>query len=419
MTTTEQVKATPDPLPTCRQHLINQARFLRGKKATKYGLATRSLPTQELVEELKKQHAGYTPCHSSPIGQPEIEAIAETAVAFNPASILPSTPRSLTHRELKTLIANAPGDLVSGLIPEESVDIFVGDSGLGKTPLLVQLGLSVSAGVPFLDYETRRAAVLYVDYENGGTGFDALLDKLGGFIGLSETPNAFRHLQQPGSTEDVITEIKVLHALHPDLPQLVIVDALRGLGPAAESKNEAASELITKLQTLARELGLSVLILHHIRKDNPNAPQASLNDSEIMDWLQRAAGARALINQTNVRFGIDSHKVGDAELILKGHYKLRGPFGPIQIARVYDDEGEPIGYRKLTGVGLLPSEQRDVFGKLPDEFKFSQAVKASGKGPKTVAEWLRGWRSAGVVTKFGEAKSKNARYEKVKPGGDR
>jgi hypothetical protein len=120
-----------------------------------------------------------------------------------------------------------------------------------------------------------------------------------------------------------------------------------------------------------------------------------------------------------VRFGIDSHKVGDAELVVKGHYKLRGPFGPIQIARVYDDEGDPIGYRKLTGVGLLPSEQRDVFAELPDEFKFSQAVKASSKGPKTVAEWLRGWQSAGVVKKFGEEKSKKARYVKAKPGGDR
>jgi hypothetical protein len=403
------------PLPTCQQHLIKQARLLRAKKSTKYALATRNLTASELAERLKAQQVGYTHCQSSPLGESEIEAIAETAVEFNPTQFSSSTPRSLTHRELKTLIANAPGDLVSGLVPEESVDIFVGDSGLGKTPLLVQLGLSVSAGIPFLDYETRRAAVLYVDYENGGTGFDALLDRLGGFMGLLETPDTFRHLQQPGSAEDVIAEIKVLHALHPDLPQLVIVDALRGLEPAAESKNEAASELITKLQNLAKDLGLSVLILHHIRKDNPNAPQASLTDSEIMDWLQRAAGARALINQTNVRFGIDSHKVGDAELIVKGHYKLRGPFGPIQIARVYDDEGEPIGYRKLTGVGLLPAEQRDVYAELPEEFKFNQAVKASGKGPKTVAEWLRAWQSAGVVKKFGEAKSKKARYVKVMP----
>jgi hypothetical protein len=158
---------------------------------------------------------------------------------------------------------------------------------------------------------------------------------------------------------------------------------------------------------------MSMLILHHIRKDNLNAPQASLNDSEAMDWLQRAAGVRALINQTNIRFGIDSHKIGDAELIVKGHYKLQGPFGPIQIARVYDGEAEPIGYRKLTGVGLLPKDQRDVFAKLPAEFKFGQLEKASGKGCKTVAEWLHGWQTARVVQKFGEAKSSNARYVKV------
>src|SRR6266566_3010849 len=70
-------------------------------------------------------------------------------------------------------------------------------------------------------------------------------------------------------------------------------------------------------------------------------------------------------------------------------------------------EGEAVGYRHLVGVDLLPADQRNVVAKLPDEFKFTDVLKASGKGPKTVAEWLRGWKGAGVVEKHGQAKSKN------------
>jgi RecA-family ATPase len=40
--------------------------------------------------------------------------------------------------------------LVDGLIRPKSINLLVGDSGLGKTPLGIQLGASVASGLPFL-----------------------------------------------------------------------------------------------------------------------------------------------------------------------------------------------------------------------------------------------------------------------------
>jgi hypothetical protein len=71
---------------------------------------------------------------------------------------------------------------------------------------------------------------------------------------------------------------------------------------------------------------------------------------------------------------------------------------------------------RLVGVNLLPADQRAVFAKLPDEFKFSQVEQESGQRPKTVAEWLRSWQAAGVVEHRGEKKSKNSRYVKTEAG---
>lgn len=331
-----------------------------------------------------------------------------TTSSTKPASA--SKPKVLTHKELKSIVQNAPGDLVEGLIPEKSVNIFVGDSGLGKTPLLVQLALCVTAGLPFLNQPTRKGHVLYVDFENGQAGFDNLLDTLDGYLGLPETPDTFRVMHQPSSVGEVIAAVKQFR------PSLVIVDALRGFDPKAETKNEVAGERLAELHKLAEETGSAFALLHHIRKQDLSDPPDPLALSSIMDWLLQASGARSLINQTDVRFGIDTYKVGEAELMIKGHYKLRGPFGPIQIARVYDAEGEPIGYRRLIGVDLLPQEQRVAYSQVPDEFTFTQAAKAIGKGPKTVAEWLRAWQSAGVLDKTGKAKSKDVRYRKVAPG---
>src|SRR6267378_1469177 len=40
--------------------------------------------------------------------------------------------------------------VVEGLLPRASINLLVGDSGIGKSPLAYQLALSVAAGIPFL-----------------------------------------------------------------------------------------------------------------------------------------------------------------------------------------------------------------------------------------------------------------------------
>jgi hypothetical protein len=276
--------------------------------------------------------------------------------------------KSLTHAQLKEKVASAPGDIVAGLLPEHSVNIIVGDSGLGKTPLLVQKGLCVAAGIPFLGQPCRKGRVLYVDYENGLAGFDRLLDKLCAHLGLEKTPDDFRVLHQPATIAEVYQEVDEFK------PDLVLIDAMRGFDPAMEKGNTEAGIRLAQLEKIATR-GPAFVIQHHIRKDDLKNPPPPLLTTDAMVWLLRACGARALINQTNVRLAIDAHNEGEAELIIKGHYKLIGAFGPLWIGRKRDEDGEPIGYHRLTGPTLLSEEQRAVYAKLPSEFRFTDVVK--------------------------------------------
>src|SRR4051812_41905947 len=57
--------------------------------------------------------------------------------------------------------------LIEGLIPERSLGLLVGDSGLGKSPLGYQMALCVAANVPFLGSRVQQSPVLYMDFENG------------------------------------------------------------------------------------------------------------------------------------------------------------------------------------------------------------------------------------------------------------
>jgi hypothetical protein len=85
-----------------------------------------------------------------------------------------------------------------------------------------------------------------------------------------------------------------------------------------------------------------------------------------MDWLTEASGVRALLNHVDVRLGIDD-RVGHGRpvtqgrirsgvlheqiaLLLKGHERLKGEWGPRYLARVFDNEGDPCGYRLLASL---------------------------------------------------------------------
>jgi hypothetical protein len=335
---------------------------------------------------------------------PSVEAAIPHRALLTP----PHNTKTLSHSDLKREVQNAPDEIVHGLIPEGSVNIAVGDSGLGKTPLFAQLAVCVAAGLPFLDLQVRRGTVLWVDHENGMAPLGDLLDALAAHFGLPHVPDELRILSQSPSPMEVECEIKAVQ------PSLVIVDALRGHEPKAEKDNTAAGELLSKWQKICSHHGTAVLFIHHIRKPDLENPQQLASGDSVLSWLLQASGARALINQTFVRIGIDRCYAPSAELVLRGHYKLRGEIGPWQLARKYDETGEPTGYFRLTGIALLNPDQLDAFDRLPKEFTFTEAERVYGKrGGNPTAKFLSQCQAVGVLEKQG--RHKKTRYMKVEP----
>jgi hypothetical protein len=214
-------------------------------------------------------------------------------------------------------------------------------------------------------------------------------------------------LSHPASA-DVENEIRSLR------PVLVIVDALRGFDPKVEKDNTAAGQMLAKWQQICAECHTALLLIHHIKKPDLDYPQRLVDADTSLIWLLQASGARALINQTSVRIGIDNHNVAPAELVLRGHYKLRGEIGPWQIARAYDESGEPIGYYRLTGIQLLTSDQQDAFARLPSEFRFTEAERSYGKTSKPTRDFLNRCIAVGVLEKHGT--HKHTRYRKAGAG---
>jgi KaiC/GvpD/RAD55 family RecA-like ATPase len=272
--------------------------------------------------------------------------------------------------------------IIDGLLRTRSVNFLVGDSGLGKTPLAIQIALSVAAGIPVFGREVEKTPVLYCDAESGKHEFVDTLDVLSRFLKLSEPPSDF-HVWSPNwevavesreerfavLTERVRTRVDAVHA------GFVVVDAFRTFWPQAETKNQIAAETIAALR---KSKGVTWLLLHHRRKASQQFQIADLSENP-RGWFQESAGSLALVNQSDTRVGVEAHpRRGEADLLMAGFIRGTGPFVPFDLARVADEDGTPIGYRLLTGVSLLNADDRALFQRLPARFRFKDVQVAMG-----------------------------------------
>lgn len=309
---------------------------------------------------------------------------------------------SMTHTELRAKLVDKPKQVIEDFLPENSVSLLAGDSGIGKSPFLIQMGLSVAAGLPFLGNPVTKGGVLYVDYENGEYRMETFITAISKFLNLpySTAPDNFKTLHGAGSPDEVIREIETTR------PKLVMIDAVRGFDSNLEDKNTKSGERLTELLNFAEHADTSILLLHHLRKTNTENPTGPLERTPVMEWLQQVSGPRALVNQTATRIGMEKYDgAKQAELVLKGHFKGVGEFGPWYIGRIYDEMGEPLGYKRITGVQLLSPEHLAKFHLLPDSFHFTTAKEKYGRAAPAAVNWLRRLMEAGVIVKRGDGKA--------------
>lgn len=322
-------------------------------------------------------------------------------------------PRAL--RTFVTQYGHDYADLVEGLIRDRSISLLVGDSNLGKTPLAIQMGVCISAGLPLFGRKVLQGRVLYCDAESNSTGFSEMLQALSGFQSLSEPPENFLvwspnwETAIPGASTGDPQWGKALEKLVLEVrPRLVVVDPLRMFWPQAETKNTEAAEMITSLRNITKATQTSWLILHHRRKVNSQVLAPDLVENPHQ-WFQETAGAHALVNQSDTRLGVVPHP-GQGDLMLAGLMRGSGPLAPLDLGRVLDDAGSAVGYKLLVGVEQLSQSDQQLYSQLPARFRFKDARQTiGGSSESNVARFLSKCCSVQVLRKEGQE------YVKVTP----
>ena len=319
------------------------------------------------------------------------------------------TPDLLAKRcdELGTAV-----HLVEGLIPYQSLSLFVGDSGLGKSPLLYQLAICVAAGIDFLGHNVKQGPVLYMDYENSQENVRQTIDNVRIALGLSTLP---RNLllwnvndAPPSKLEDLVNQFK---------PALFIVDPVTALYPNAEEQNAQATKALQQIRAIMKNHLCSVILLHHIKKPGEEGG-ASLEIVGAKSWLKQARGASTLVNGVDVRIALDypntcgtfSDPLEEIAIVFEGYGRIRGAIPRTYLARIFDEDGQAIGYREAELVISVDNpEQQKAFAALPTSFRHKEAKMKYGRGAQATTDFLDKFIKAGLLEKKGTLYVKTAK----------
>ena len=167
--------------------------------------------------------------------------------------------------------------LLEKLIPKNSIALLFGRGGIGKTSISMQIARAIANGLPFDTMQTIQTPVYYIDFENPLAVLKERVEK----IGQSENLYVW-HLSnviQPPKLDSSGWE------LYKQLPAgLLIIDTLRASHLSDENDSRPMSLIMGRLKEL-REMGFTILLLHHTPKGNENTFKGSTALLDLCDHV--------------------------------------------------------------------------------------------------------------------------------------
>ena len=161
--------------------------------------------------------------------------------------------------------------VVENFLPGVGTFLFCGSSKIGKSWLALDLGLHVSTGTKFWNYDVKKTAVLYLCLEDGER---RLQDRM--FNLASEYPKNFYYSTEAMTIDtNLIQQLEEQKKAHPEIG-LIIIDTLAAIRGEQTAVNGNAYlgdyNIVRVLHDFSLRNSITILIVHHVRKGNSIDP---------------------------------------------------------------------------------------------------------------------------------------------------
>jgi len=287
--------------------------------------------------------------------------------------------------------------LVPGLVPDHTVTLLTGDGGVGKSLILLQLGMAVAAAKDWLGTLPETGRVVYVSAEDDLEEIHRRLADITAAQGIDLAALAGLHivplagcdavLGAPDRRPGIIAATPLWRALVAKVsqikPRLVILDNLADIFAGNENSRPEARQFIGLLRGLAIEQKLAVVLAAH-----PSLSGLSSGSG--------TSGSTHWSNGMRSRLYLDRPKTDDGSEIdpnlrvlrtMKSNYAPLGNEIPLRWEKgCFRLDGPKGGFDKLAAEAKADRVFLDLLAKIQAEGRDVSHKHSSGFAPTVFAQ---------------------------------
>ncbi len=196
----------------------------------------------------------------------------------------------LTVKEILETDYGEQSWLVEGIIPLNGITIIAGAPGNFKSWITQDIARCVSLGTDFLGhFKVIKGSVLVIDSES----YMRLVQKRFKSIGGGDSESIYYHVTTDWQIQNQTDVDFVLKVIREKNIKLVIFDSLVRIHSGNENDAVEMSKVFKKFKYIAEQGNVTIFIVHHNRKENPNYKTSmesmrgsidisAANDSQLM-----------------------------------------------------------------------------------------------------------------------------------------
>ena len=175
----------------------------------------------------------------------------------------PSYLKTMSMTELYDTVFHSKPPLIDCLL-YPGIYLFVGAPKLGKSFMMAQLAYHIRTGTPLWNYTVRKGTVLYLALEDD---YRRLQERLYRMFGTDGAENLFFSVSAGQLGNGLDEQLIRFMQEHPDT-KLIIIDTLQKVREVGGDNYSYANdyEIITRLKKFADRYGITLLLVHHTRK---------------------------------------------------------------------------------------------------------------------------------------------------------
>ena len=213
----------------------------------------------------------------------------------------PSYLPTMTMSQLYDTVYESRLPIIDGLLYPGTY-LFVGAPKVGKSFLMAQIAYHVSTGQALWNYSVHAGTVLYLALEDDYRRLQERLSRMFGVEG-TDTLHFATCAKQLGA--GLAEQLHRFVSEHQDT-RLIIIDTLQKIREAGGDKCSYANdyEIIGQLKQFADQTGISLLLVHHTRKQQAD------------DKFDRISGTNGLLGAADGAFILEKEKrTGDTAIL--------------------------------------------------------------------------------------------------------